>query len=331
MARGSGSRNDLVKCEYCGEMYSVTYKHCPFCNEDGTGRWDDEPVADEEEYYEDEEPRGGGRRLSGGGRGPRRPQWDGPSLGTIIGGALSLALIVAAIFIVLSIFRSINGDNKPQPTPTPTPTPSASVPPVEGDPVETTDPTTPPTPTTPSIDLVKPTSFTLSKTDMSFFKPGECWDLKVKMEPADATAEVTWKSSDPNIASVSWNGRVTAVSKGTVTVTATIEGLGEQTCIVRCNFDASATPAPKPSADNGGSTASSGNLKLSREDFTLAEKGDSWKLTVSGTTSTVTWSSSKPEVATVAADGTVTNVGKGNSTITAEVDGVKLTCIVRCK
>ena len=40
MAR-RGTKNDLVKCEYCGEMYSVTYKHCPFCNEDGTGRWDE--------------------------------------------------------------------------------------------------------------------------------------------------------------------------------------------------------------------------------------------------------------------------------------------------
>lgn len=40
MARG-GPKNELIKCEYCGEMYSVTYKHCPFCNEDGTGRWDD--------------------------------------------------------------------------------------------------------------------------------------------------------------------------------------------------------------------------------------------------------------------------------------------------
>lgn len=337
MAHGSGARNDLIKCEYCGELYSVTYKHCPFCNEDGTGRWDDdEPVADEEEYYEDEEPRGG-RRLSGGGgsrgRGPRRPQWEGPSVGTIIGGVLSLVLIIAAIAIVFSIFRSINGDTKPTPTPEPTPTPSESAPvesdPVESDPLETTDPTVPPAPTTPSVDLVKPTDFTLNRTDFTFNKPGDQWQMVARLTPEDATAEVTWKSSNPNVASISWNGLVTAVSPGTVTLTATIEGVGEKKCIVRCTFDATATPAPKPSADNQGSTAS--GLKLSREDFTLAKKGDTWKLVVSGTTSTVTWTSSKPEVATVAADGTVTNVSKGNSTITAEVDGVKLTCIVRCK
>ena len=53
MARRTGSENDLIKCEYCGEMYSVTYKHCPFCNEDGTGRWDD--LADEDGYEEYDE------------------------------------------------------------------------------------------------------------------------------------------------------------------------------------------------------------------------------------------------------------------------------------
>ena len=50
MARTRGTKNELVKCPYCGEMYSVTYKHCPFCNEDGTGRWDD--LADEDGYEE---------------------------------------------------------------------------------------------------------------------------------------------------------------------------------------------------------------------------------------------------------------------------------------
>ena len=47
MAKGSGKKDDLIKCEYCGEMYSTTYKHCPLCNEDGTGAWDE---PDEEEY-----------------------------------------------------------------------------------------------------------------------------------------------------------------------------------------------------------------------------------------------------------------------------------------
>ena len=26
-------RNDVIRCENCGEEYSVTYKRCPFCDE----------------------------------------------------------------------------------------------------------------------------------------------------------------------------------------------------------------------------------------------------------------------------------------------------------
>ena len=63
MARGSGKKDDLVKCEYCGEFYSTTYKHCPFCNEDGTGGWDE---PDEEEYEEQPRRPAGGKRLAGG-------------------------------------------------------------------------------------------------------------------------------------------------------------------------------------------------------------------------------------------------------------------------
>lgn len=88
-----------------------------------------------------------------------------------------------------------------------------------------------------------PTSFTLNGTDITFFNPGEHFDLKVRLVPEDAEAEVTWTSSDPDIASVSWNGRVTAISGGTVTITATIEGVGEQECVVRCQFADSANPA----------------------------------------------------------------------------------------
>ena len=57
MGRRSGTKEELIKCEYCGEMYAASYKHCPFCNEDGTGRWDDPDTAADEEYEEDLEER----------------------------------------------------------------------------------------------------------------------------------------------------------------------------------------------------------------------------------------------------------------------------------
>lgn len=334
MARSSGKKDDLVKCEYCGEMYSTTYKHCPFCNEDGTGAWD-EP----EEDYEDRPIRpAGGKRLAGGGAAgggyydpPQRGNNDrgrrNISPWSVLGVILSLVLIIAAICIVVSIFRSITGRGpKPKPTPTPptvestepTPTPSAPVESEEPTPTPTVEVTVPPAPDA-------PTDFRLNATDLTFDAPGQTYNMRVIFTPEGSDAEVTWTSSDPEVASVSWNGRVTAISRGTVNITATIEGLGSKSCIFRCNFSGTA-----PSAGNGEVTSSAGGMTLSRSDFTL-DPGESWQLTVSGTSSTITWSSSNESVATVSSNGTVTNVGRGQCTVTAEVDGVKLSCIVRCK
>ena len=51
---------------------------------------------------------------------------------------------------------------------------------------------------------------------------------------------------------------------------------------------------------------------------------------VSGTSSTPTWHIGNTSVATISGDGTVTAVGRGNTTITCTVDGKTLECIVRC-
>lgn len=344
MAR-RGTKNDLVKCEYCGEMYSVTYRHCPFCNEDGTGRWN-EP-EEQDDYYNDRDARpSGGKRLAGGSR--RRG--NGPSARSIVGTIVSLALIIAAICIVVSLVRSFLGGKDPKPKESITPSPSAAVSaipstaptptvvpsadPVEPTPGQATEPSAPPAPqvTTPSVELTAPTSFKLSKSDFTFSRVGETYKMKVTYTPADAHGDIAWKSSNPNVASVSWDGTVTAVSPGTVTLTATVAGVGEKTCIVRCNFSSgSAGSATTSTTEPDASQApAASNPKLSRSDFTLSFVGDSWRLVVSGTSSAVTWASSNSEVATVGADGTVTAVSKGTCNVTATVDGVTLKCIVRC-
>lgn len=340
MARGRGAQNELIKCDYCGEMYAASYKHCPFCNEDGTGRWND---PEGEEDYEDR-PRGGkrlaGTSHSGGG---------GPSVRQIIGWVLSLALIIAAAGIVFSILKPLLGlgkDKEPQPDPTasaavsavPSAAPSAAVPTApaeETTPAPAVSQVPAPQVTTPSVELIAPTSFKLSKDDITLDHAGEIYTFKVTYTPADARGDITWTSSNPNVVSVSWNGTVTAVSQGTATVTATVAGAGEKSCIVRCNFKdgapaASAQPAQSAAPAESQTGASAGNLKLSREDFTLAFAGDKWRLVVSGTGSAVTWASSDEGVATVGADGTVTAVSKGTCKVTATVDGTTLSCIVRC-
>ena len=63
-------------------------------------------------------------------------------------------------------------------------------------------------------------SVTLNKTDISLTK-GATETLTAAVAPADTTFKtVRWSSSDPSIATVDENGKVTAVGPGTATITA---------------------------------------------------------------------------------------------------------------
>ena len=88
--RTAGTRQEMIHCDRCGEDYAASYKSCPFC--------------DEMEYEEEGRPRGG-RRLAGNTRGGG--YGGGPSVGRIILTVLSLALIVAAVMIVISIIKPL--------------------------------------------------------------------------------------------------------------------------------------------------------------------------------------------------------------------------------
>ena len=61
----------------------------------------------------------------------------------------------------------------------------------------------------------------LSKAKLTL-KPGESYRLTATVSPSDASNKaVTWESSDPSVAKVVYSGSVTAVSKGTCTITCT--------------------------------------------------------------------------------------------------------------
>lgn len=116
--------------------------------------------------------------------------------------------------------------------------------------------------------------------------------------------KVKWTSSDPKIATVNNSGLVTAKSPGTVTITASVNGIK--------------------------STAKVTVLKLSSKKLTLG-LSDKKQLKVYGTTEKVRWYSNKKSVATVSSNGTITPVKPGKATIFAEVNGTEIYAEVTIK
>jgi uncharacterized protein YjdB len=163
----------------------------------------------------------------------------------------------------------------------------------------------------PADDVV--TSIAINKTALTL-EEGETETLTVTAEPDSATNyTVTWTSNKPDIATVDNNGLVTAVKKGEADITAKV-GVFEVTCKVTVN-------------------ATTAGIVLSKTNLTLFTTGaDTVKTaTITGTVpgavtagSAVTWTSDKPEIATVTGStsgigATISAVAKGTATITASV------------
>ena len=123
---------------------------------------------------------------------------------------------------------------------------------------------------------------------------------------ADLTSSVTWSSSDPSLATVDANGLATGVGVGTATVSATSGA-------VRGSAFMQVTPAVLGSlaVDPVLASVPAGATQQFRATGTYTD-GSTADLT-----SSVTWSSSDPGLATVDANGLATGVGVGTATISA--------------
>lgn len=138
----------LIKCPKCGEMYSDSYKTCPFCQED--------------------------EALKGRSAAPHRKVTKHRRAPSILGPAMVLVVVLAAVLVGVLLFGGKGSANKPADKPT----------------VE--EPT--PTPTEP---------LTLDQTTLNM-NQGETATLTVT-----GAENVLWTSSDPNVATVDDSGTVT--------------------------------------------------------------------------------------------------------------------------
>lgn len=283
----------MKRCPICGEKYSDTYKYCPFCEEE-------EAQQDGEQFR---------RRSSRGRRSARRePNLLSPVLIFVILAmlaTLTYLLFGNAIADKLGLGQAASSSSGSVSTQEP----------VVGDTSGDTSGTTGGDVTIPSsgddTQTAPDTAVSVSKEDFTL-SVGESYSIKA----SGGSENYTWDSEDPGIASVSGTGKVTAISAGTTNVTVS-DGYTTAVCIVRIKGIAP------------GTTAVTGNPVLSKSDVTVGV-GESFKLTVSGTASSVTWATENSGIAAVT-DGTVKAVSRGVANITAQVDGKTLTCIVRVR
>ena len=234
----------MKRCPVCGEKYSDTYKNCPFCEEEAALR-------------------GGGKVRRGGRRtaGKQKVNLLTPTL-------IILILIMAALLIYLLFGDRFQKEPDKQDTP-PVEEVQPQQPEVEA-PIDTDpegsgmpedpegteqDPGTTTAPAASKYETASklPDGLTLSTTDFTMKAAGETHTIQV----SGGSGSYTWLSEDDGVASVDQNGKVTAISRGTINVLVT-DGSKKAVCIVRCSF--SGTLTTTPGTGTGTSTPASGTL-----------------------------------------------------------------------
>lgn len=168
-------------------------------------------------------------------------------------------------------------------------------------------------------ETVKVRGVSLNTTSATLEKD-QTTQLVATVKPSNsANQSVTWYSSDLDVVEVDSNGKVTAISPGTATITVKTDDGG---------YTASCTvTVTKPKVKVTGIT-------LDKTLITL-DKGSSTQL-IAGTqpanadNTKINWTTSNVNIATVDDDGTVTAVGYGDAIITATTDdgGYSKKCIV---
>ncbi len=164
------------------------------------------------------------------------------------------------------------------------------------------------------------TGVTVSPTSTSIVA-GQTAQLTATVLPANAdNKNISWSTGDGSIASVDDNGKVTANSVGETTITVTTEDGG---FTASCEVTVTAPPAPIEVES------------ISMKEATTIGIGSSETLVVTyypedaNTGKALTWKSDDTSIATVDANGKVTGVAAGKTTITATTANDKsATCAV---
>ena len=187
------------------------------------------------------------------------------------------------------------------------------------------------------VETIKVSSLVFNPSSISM-KVGETKSVSVTVLPENAVDKYfTWESADTSIADVyemsTGKANIVANKAGTTTIIAHAEDgsnvVGKCTVTVTENVpEATATPTP--------ANVSVKSISISPSSVNMTEKGQTCSLSATvlpsnATNSSISWSSSNENVATVNSMGTVTAIANGNTTIKATAldgSGVSGSCNV---
>ena len=321
-----------IICDICGTTYPETAECCPICgcspdtkltaddllNEEMDSQnvrkkeifdFDEVNAASEEADYEDEEE-------------------EAPRHNTIL--VILLTILIAGLLVAAGfIFFRYVLMNKTADAPAPEQTAAVA----ETLPVGTTEPAIP-------CETLVISSGTVAELNAE----GQHFLLHVKPMPENTTDRIIYTSADESIATVTEDGRITAVSEGETKVFISCGKVSiecpviiryvEETVPPTTEAAVAQTTAPVetvPETTAAPAVKSDVTLKLKKTDIMLGVYYQfTLELDCDLEQNEVKWSSEHPHIATVDENGVVTAVKSGTTAITATYGDQSVSCMVRC-
>lgn len=160
-----------------------------------------------------------------------------------------------------------------------------------------------------AINALQQSSISLDQTAATIYTRIGTTTVKLNAVVAGDNQSVTWSSSNNAVATVSADGLVTAVAQGSVTITATTNGVSASSQI----------------------TVKEPTLTVASNNVTVAIGGKLNVDAVSDPVGAIEYKTSNKKVATINSKGVITGVKKGTAKITVTSNGIKQTIKVKVK
>lgn len=307
----------LIKCNKCGEVYSDSYKKCPFCVED-------------EEYYNGKVKKRGHRQMEKRKKAP-----------SVVGPVLVLAVLVLAGILVWAFAGDtvrgwFGGDKQPEDVDPGT---------TQNQPVNT------PVDNEPVVKALALDHMSL------LMAPGESEKLTATGGAEESYQWITSDSGvlkvsdDGTVSALTEGSAVVTVTCGEESVACAVTVQKKAGTTTNTPDNGTTTNKPdtnkpdttnKPNNGNTNTSSSLKNLKIKTEygidlqprddgkyDITMQSSEKTCQLTLEGITGTPTWKSSDTNVVKVSSDGKLERVGKGEATVTITLGSATAEILVR--